>query len=109
MVRGEVAMILANRLRVPELNPLLRIAFWGGLKIANRSFKALCANRPHVMKIGFFVLRRTRTPSVILCPLEHPLETSPKNSPKRSKMIEEAPSKDQSGEHKPSLCNDRQI
>ena len=39
-------LILANRFRVPELNPLL--------KIANRRFEAIRANRSHAMIFFFF-------------------------------------------------------
>ena len=41
--------------RVPELNPFFANRPSGGLKIANRSFEAIRANRWHVLKIGFFV------------------------------------------------------
>ena len=41
-------LILANRFRVPDLNPFLQIAL-RGVKV--RMFEA---NRSHVMKIGFF-------------------------------------------------------
>ena len=47
-------VILANRFRVPEPNPLFCESRFGGLKIANRKFEAIRANRSHVMK-GFFV------------------------------------------------------
>ena len=49
-------LILANRFRVPELNPFFcksRLSFRGA-KIANRRFEAIRSNRSHVMKIGFF-------------------------------------------------------
>ena len=45
-------LILANRFRVPELNPLFANRASEGLKIANRRFEAIRANRSHVMKIG---------------------------------------------------------
>ena len=50
-------LILANRFRVPELNPFVRIALrgGGGVKIANRRFEAIRANRSHVMKIDFLL------------------------------------------------------
>ena len=50
--------ILANRLRVPKLNPFfLRFALrgGGGAKIANRRFEAIRANRSHVMKMRVFL------------------------------------------------------
>ena len=48
-------LILANRLRVPELSPFfLRIAL-RGQKIANHRFEAIRANRSHIMKIGVFL------------------------------------------------------
>ena len=43
--------ILTNRFRVPEVNPLFCESRFGGLKIANRGFEVICANRSHVMKI----------------------------------------------------------
>ena len=50
-------LILANRFRVPELNPF----FLGGgsrasegLKVANRRFEVIRTNRSQVMKIIFF-------------------------------------------------------
>ena len=47
-------LILANRFRVPELNPFFRKSRFGGLKNANRGFEveAIRANRSHVLKIG---------------------------------------------------------
>ena len=45
-------LILANLFRVPELNPLLCESRFEGLKIANRGFEAIRANRSHVMKTG---------------------------------------------------------
>ena len=40
-------LILANRFRVPELNTLFfSESCFVGLKIANRRFEAICANRP---------------------------------------------------------------
>ena len=48
-------LILANRLGVPELNPFFCELRFGGLKIANRSFEAIRANRWHIMKIGVFL------------------------------------------------------
>ena len=53
---GIDSLILGNRFRVPELNPLFCESHFGGLKSANRRFKAIRANRSHVMKIAF-VLR----------------------------------------------------
>ena len=50
-------LILANRFRVPELSPFFANRASGGLKIANRRFEAIRANRSHVMKRGFFFLR----------------------------------------------------
>ena len=48
-------LILANRFRVPELNPFFcELSGFGGLKIANRRFAAIRANRSHVMKIVFW-------------------------------------------------------
>ena len=48
-------LILANRFRVPELNPFFANRASGGLKIANRRFEAIRSNRSHVMKIGVFL------------------------------------------------------
>ena len=46
----------APQFRVPELNPLFFCeSCFGGLKIANRRFEAIHANRSHVMKIGAFL------------------------------------------------------
>ena len=45
------SQIRANRFRVPELNPLFCESRFRGLKIANRRFEAIRANRSHVMKI----------------------------------------------------------
>ena len=45
-------LILANRFRVPELNPFFANRASGGLKIANRRFEAIRANRSNIMKIG---------------------------------------------------------
>ena len=42
--------ILASHFIVPELNPFFCESRFGGLKIANRSFEAIRANRSHVMK-----------------------------------------------------------
>ena len=47
-------LILANRFRVPELNPFCESRF-GVLRIANRRFEAIHANRLHVMNIGAFL------------------------------------------------------
>ena len=47
-------LILANLFRVPELNPCFCESRFGGLKIANRRFEAIRANRSNVMKYGFF-------------------------------------------------------
>ena len=58
------AQILANRLipvnrfRIPELNPFFANRASGGLKIANRRFEAIRANRSHVMRTGFFFFSR---------------------------------------------------
>ena len=43
--------ILANRFRVPKLNPFFANRASGGLKIANRRFEAIRANRSRIMKI----------------------------------------------------------
>ena len=51
-------LILANWFRVPELNPFLCESRFGGLKIENRRFEAIRANRSHVLKIGFFSANR---------------------------------------------------
>ena len=52
-------LILANRFRVPELNPFfVNHASGGGggrLKIANHRFEAIRANRSYVMKIELFL------------------------------------------------------
>ena len=45
-------LILANRFRVSKLNPFLANRTSGGLKVANRRFEAIRANRSQVMKIG---------------------------------------------------------
>ena len=57
-------LILANRFRVPELNSFFANCASRGLKIANRRFEAIRANRSHVMKIypnllflAFFVFK----------------------------------------------------
>ena len=47
-------LILANRFRVPELNPFFCESHFGGQKIANRRFEAIRANRSNVMKMGGF-------------------------------------------------------
>ena len=48
-------LILANRFRVPELNPFFCESLFGGLKIANRRFEAIrakfAANCSHVMNM----------------------------------------------------------
>ena len=55
-------LILANRFRVPELNPFFANhasrGGGGGLKIANRRFEAIRANRSNVMIIGIFSANR---------------------------------------------------
>ena len=43
-------LILANRSRVPELNPFFANRASGGLKRANRRFEAIRANRSHTVK-----------------------------------------------------------
>ena len=43
-------LILANRFRVPELDPFSCELHFVSLKIANRRFEAIRANRSHVMK-----------------------------------------------------------
>ena len=50
-------LILANRFRVPELQPLFCESLFGGLifKIANRRFEAIRANHSRVMKIRLFL------------------------------------------------------
>ena len=63
-------LILANRFRVPGLNPFLanRASGGGGANIANRRFEAIRANRSHVMKIEVF-LRISEKPRIRLgCP-----------------------------------------
>ena len=46
-------LILANRFRLPELKPLFaNRTSGGGLKIANRRFEAIRANRSHVVSRG---------------------------------------------------------
>ena len=49
--------ILANRFRVPELNPFVGKSRFGGLQTANHRFEGIRANRSHIVKIGFFFLR----------------------------------------------------
>ena len=44
-------LILANRFRIPNWTPSCFV----GIKIANRGFEAIRANRSHVMKIGVFL------------------------------------------------------
>ena len=41
-------LILANRFRVPELNPIFANRASGGLNIANRRFEAIRVNRPQL-------------------------------------------------------------
>ena len=53
-------LILANRFRVPELNPFFANRASEGLKFANRRFEAIRANRSHVMKIGFLFCESIR-------------------------------------------------
>ena len=53
-------LILANRFRVPELNPFLGESRFGGPKIANRRFEAIRANPSRVMKIGVFLRIHSR-------------------------------------------------
>ena len=53
-------LILANRFRDPELNPFFANRASGGLKIANRRFEAIGANRSHVMKIRIFLRIHSR-------------------------------------------------
>ena len=48
-------LILANRFGVPELTPIFCESCFGGLKIANRRFEAIRANRSHLMKIRVFL------------------------------------------------------
>ena len=48
-------MILANHLRVPELNPFFANRASGGPKLVNRRFEAIRANRLHVVKVGVFL------------------------------------------------------
>ena len=47
-----------NRFRVPELNPFFCESRFGGLKIANRRFEAIRADRSHLLKIVFFSANR---------------------------------------------------
>ena len=42
-------LILANRFRVPELNPFFSESGFGGVKIANRRGEVIRANRSHVI------------------------------------------------------------
>ena len=55
-----------DRLRVPKLNLVFvhRASGGGGVKIANRRFEAIRANRSHVMKVVFFL--RIAGPSKVL-------------------------------------------
>ena len=53
-------LILANRFRVPELNPFFANHASRGLKIAKISFEAIRANRSHVTKIGCFFCESIR-------------------------------------------------
>ena len=48
-------LILANRFRVPELNPFSCESHFGEPKTANRRFQAIRANAIRVVKIVFFV------------------------------------------------------
>ena len=52
--------IRANHFRVPELNPLSANPVSGALKIANRRFQAIRANRSNVMKTVFFLRVNSR-------------------------------------------------
>ena len=47
-------LILANCFRVPELTPFSANRASAPLKIANRRFEAIRANRLHLMKVGSF-------------------------------------------------------
>ena len=50
-------LIRANHSRVPELNPLFCESHFGPIKVANRRFEVIRANRSNVMKscnMGFF-------------------------------------------------------
>ena len=48
-------LILANPFRVPNLNPFFCESRLGGLKIANRRFETIRANRSHVTKTDFLL------------------------------------------------------
>ena len=53
-VDSRESMILANRFRVPELNPFFaNRASGGGGGNANRRFEAIRANRSNIIKIAF--------------------------------------------------------
>ena len=91
-------LILANRFRVPKLNPFFcESQVWGGLN-ANRRFEAIRANRSHFMKIGvsliFFSLpfwktaRKTTRKARIFCP--PPSCRTPKILEKEGKTHEKA-------------------
>ena len=58
--RESSRLILANRFRVPELNPLFCESRFGGPKRVNCRFEAIRANRSHVMKTGFFFCESIR-------------------------------------------------
>ena len=57
-------MILANYVRVPELNPFFGESRLRGPKIANRRLETIRANRLHVMEIRVFL---RGCPSTVLC------------------------------------------
>ena len=56
-------LILANRFRVPELNPLFANGASGD-KNENRRFEAIRANSSHVVKVGVFQSRRRRASAI---------------------------------------------
>ena len=57
------SQIRANGLRVPELNPFFCESSFGALKIVNRRFEAIRANRSNIMKIRFSANRFARIDS----------------------------------------------
>ena len=48
-------LILANRMRVPKLNPFLCESRFGAQQLANRRFEVTRANHSNIMKIGDFL------------------------------------------------------
>ena len=53
----------ANHCRVEEMNPFFWQMFFGALKVANRMFEAIRANRSNVLKLVFSVNQFARIDS----------------------------------------------